>query len=82
MNDDMIIAKIEQVFRDFFEDDGIKLNMDSTSADFEDWDSIAHIQIIYGVEEAFDVQFDADDIMNMFEIRFIVEKLREAGAGA
>jgi acyl carrier protein len=77
MTENEIIAKVEKIFRDFFEDDRLQLSVETTSEDLPGWDSVAHIQLVYEVEEAFGVQFEAEDIMKMNEVRFILEKLRE-----
>jgi acyl carrier protein len=77
MNENEIISKLEDIFRDFFEDAGLRLSVETTSEDLPAWDSVAHIQLVYEIEEAFDVQFEADDIMKMNAIRFIADKLLE-----
>jgi acyl carrier protein len=77
MTENEIIAKLEKIFRDFFEDDSLQLSVETTSEDLPDWDSVAHIQLVYEIEEAFDVQFEAEGIMKMNAVRFILEKLRE-----
>jgi acyl carrier protein len=76
MNDDKILEKLEKLFKDFFEDDELRLRIETTSEDLPEWDSVVHIQLVYEIEEAYGVQFDADDIMKMNEVRFIADRLR------
>lgn len=53
--------RIQAIARDAFDDDGLVLT-DSTSAeDVPGWDSLAHVNFMYAVEEEFDVQFDEDE---------------------
>ncbi|MDR2770625.1 MAG: acyl carrier protein [Clostridiales Family XIII bacterium] len=75
MKEDRILEKLEGIFRDFFEDGNLKLCFETTSEDLPSWDSVAHIQLVYEIEDAFDVQFEAEDIMNMTRVRFIVDRL-------
>jgi acyl carrier protein len=76
MNEEKILEKIEEIFKEFFEDDALTLRIETTSEDLPGWDSVAHIQLVYEIEEAFGVQFDAEDIMQMNKLRFIVDRLR------
>ncbi|MDR2089553.1 MAG: acyl carrier protein [Clostridiales Family XIII bacterium] len=75
MNEDKILEKLEGIFRNFFEDDDLRLRIETTSEDLPEWDSVVHIQLVYEIEEAFGVQFDAEDIMKMNEVRFIADRL-------
>jgi acyl carrier protein len=75
MSEDRILEKLEKVFRSFFEDDDLRLRIETTSEDLPEWDSVMHIQLVYEIEEAFGVQFDAEDIMKMNEVRFIADRL-------
>ena len=55
--------RIAAIARDVFDDDGLVLT-DSTSADdVPDWDSLAHVNFIYSLEEEFDVQFDEEEFV-------------------
>lgn len=40
-----------------------------------EWDSLKHLEIIFLVEEAFNVRLNSDDIVNMHSIDAIVEVL-------
>ena len=41
-----IMARLGEIFRDVFDDDGIVLSDSTTSADIDGWDSIMHITLI------------------------------------
>ena len=45
-----IMARLGEIFRDVFDDDGIVLSDSTTSADIDGWDSIMHITLIGEVE--------------------------------
>ena len=45
----------------------------------EEWESMAHMLFITRVEEQFNIEFSADDIMNMQTIGDIKKILREKG---
>lgn len=55
MND--IHERLQDIFRDVFDDDGLTINDSTTSSDIEDWDSLAHIQLITAIEKEFGIKF-------------------------
>lgn len=38
----------------------LDLDADVSRASLEEWDSLSHVEILFTVEEAFDVEFDAE----------------------
>lgn len=45
-----ITEKLQEIFRDVFDDDTIVLFDEMTSNDVEDWDSLSHINLINDIE--------------------------------
>ena len=77
-----ILERMQTVFRDVFDDDGLVLRDDLTAADVEGWDSLTHINLIYGIECEFKVKFTTAEISslkNAGELRAMV--LKKQGAG-
>jgi acyl carrier protein len=62
MNDNEIYERLNQLFRDFFNDQGIVLQAHSTTADIPRWDSLNHVQIIIKIEAAFGIRFKHAEI--------------------
>lgn len=54
-------ARLQEVFRTVLGDDSIVLDADTRAADLPGWDSLAHINAMFGVEQAFGVQFVGDE---------------------
>ena len=79
MNEDIIILKLQDVFREFFGNSGIDITKETKKEDIDEWDSVLHIQLIFEIESAFDVMFEAEDIPEMISIERITDKLQELG---
>lgn len=62
MNRQEIMEKLNGIFCELFEDDGIQITDEMTAKDIEDWDSLAHLQLIAMVESAFSIQFSLGEI--------------------
>ena len=59
------LEKYSNIYRKVFELDN---NSDVTTLSFQGiplWDSIGHMNLIAALEEAFDVQFEIDDIIDL-----------------
>lgn len=59
-----IKAKLQEIFRDVFDDDSIELFAEMTSADVEDWDSLSHITLIHEIEAAFGIRFTTREVLD------------------
>ncbi len=54
--------RLEQLFQTVFNDDELTLRDDMTAADVPGWDSVAHINLMFSIEEAFGVQFAGNQL--------------------
>lgn len=72
-----IFEKIIEICRDVFDDESLVLTELTTSADVESWDSLTHLSLINELEEAFEVAFTLDEMMeskNLGELLNILMK--------
>jgi acyl carrier protein len=68
--------RLEDVFRQVLDDDDIELGDQTTAADVEGWDSLAHITLMFSIENEFGVQFNAEEfgqIENIGELKRSLE---------
>ena len=70
---DEIYERLNEVFRDFFDDDEIELTPETTAEDIEDWDSLNHITLMAAVEEEFGVRFTMGQVSGMKNVGEMVE---------
>lgn len=52
-----IKEELTKIFREVFDDDSIILRDDMTADDIEDWDSLAHMELIELIEKKFNIHF-------------------------
>ena len=60
-----VYAKLNEVFRDVFDDDSITVGPKTTAKDIEDWDSLEHITLMTDVQKKFKVKFTMGEISSM-----------------
>ena len=76
---DNIYERLTQVFRDFFDDDSIVIDEDTTADDIDDWDSLSHITLMSAVEEEFGVKFTMGEVSGMENVGEMAEIIFERG---
>ena len=60
--------RLEEVFREVFDDDTLVITDETTSQDIKGWDSVAHINLMFGIEQAFGIQFSGNQLAEMGNI--------------
>ena len=61
----LITEQVKEIFIKVFPKvDPLILNLDKKQAEFEDWDSFAHLQLVSQIEKQFGIRLDIDDVMN------------------
>ena len=64
----MIMEQLQEIFRDVFADDAIVLQGTTTSSDIEDWDSLAHIQLISPISATLQEAVAASNVSEFVQI--------------
>ncbi len=65
MKRDEIYSKLNEIFRDVFDDETITVSDKTTANDIEDWDSLTHIVLIAAIEDEFGIKFDMRVVLKM-----------------
>lgn len=72
-----IFERLNEVFRDVFDDDTITVAEDTTAADVDGWDSLMHITLISAVEDEFDIKFNMKDVVSMKHVGDMVDIIEQ-----
>ncbi len=73
MSREEVFERLNEVFRDVFDDASITVNDGTTSDDIEDWDSLEHINLMAAVEFEFGVKFSMGQIVTMKNVGEMVD---------
>jgi len=65
MNRDDYINKLQDIFRDIFDDYNLVVNESTSSDDIEDWDSLTQISLTTAIEKEFEVKFTIQEFMEL-----------------
>lgn len=72
-----VFEKLNEVFREYFDDEEIELKENTTADDIEDWDSLEHINLIVAVENSFDMKFTMGEVTTMKNVGAMVDIILE-----
>jgi acyl carrier protein len=54
--------RLEEVFQEVFDDEHLTLTDEMTARDIPAWDSVAHINLMFSIEQAFGVHFSGNEL--------------------
>jgi len=54
--------RLEEVFQEVFDDDDLVLTDETTANDIPAWDSVAHINLMFSIEQTFGVRFNGNEL--------------------
>lgn len=81
MSREELFEKLNEVFRDVFDDEEITVTDATTAEDIEDWDSLEHINLMAAVEQEFGIKFTMGQIVTMKNVgemaNIILDKLAQ-----
>ena len=68
--------RLREVMGAVFGIDPTAIAGDASSATIAEWDSVRHLQLMLALEEEFNVQFDADELVSLRTVPLIIQRLR------
>ncbi len=77
MENQEIYERLNNVFRDIFDDESIVVKPETTSNDIEDWDSLEHINLVVAVEQEFGMKFNMNEVTTMKNVGDMVKIILE-----
>ena len=77
MNREKIIERLNEVFRDVFDNEDITVTDTTIADDIEEWDSLEHISLIAAVEKAFKMRFTMKEVSGMKNVGEMINILCE-----
>lgn len=73
MSREEVFEKLNEIFREYFDDDTIELTEETTADDIEDWDSLEHINLIVTIENEFGMKFSMGEVTTMKNVGEMVD---------
>lgn len=77
MDSNQILAEINTVFRNVFEDQSLQVGLTTSADDVEDWDSLTHATLISEVQDHFKVKFKISEVLKFNNVGDMVALIQE-----
>jgi acyl carrier protein len=72
-----VLARVQDVFRAELDDEDLLIAPDTSQRNLKAWDSLAHIRLVSGIENEFDIQFSLAEIEQITSVRQFVQLVEE-----
>ena len=80
MSREEVFERLNEVFRDVFDEEDITVDEGTTAEDIDGWDSLEHINLMAAVESEFGIKFSMGQIVTMKNVGemadIILQKVR------
>ncbi len=68
MDEKSILAAVQEIFRDNFDDDTLVITRATNANDIEDWDSLEQINLLTAIEKRFKIKFKLADVRGLKDV--------------
>jgi len=73
MEENVLISKLETIFRDVFNKESLTITKEMSANDLTEWNSLNHMILVTEVENAFSIKFKLKDLNKMHNIGDMIE---------
>ena len=74
MNDNRLL-RVQRIFREIFDDHGLKVTPTLSPAEVPEWDSVATVQIVLALEQEFSFRFATDAVARIQSVQDLLDAL-------
>lgn len=79
MNKEVVMEKLQEIFRDVFGDKNLMIQESTNAENMEGWDSLAQITILEAVQDEFDIKFSLDEMIDLNSVGKIADSIIGGG---
>lgn len=72
---DATLARLQEVFRNVFDDESLVIAIETTAQDIEAWDSVQNVTLMLEVEGVFGVRFSTSEIAYLKNVGDLVDAI-------
>ncbi len=70
-----IFEKLKEILIDVFDDENVTITETSSSDTIEEWDSLAHVQIVNCIQKSFGIKINAREMMDWDNVNDIIDTI-------
>ncbi len=77
MSREEIFLKVQDIFRDIFDEDDLEIQESTSSDDIEDWDSLNHINLVSAIEKEFNIRFALGELQSLKDVGAMIDLMEK-----
>jgi acyl carrier protein len=71
-----LLPQIQEIFRDIFDDPSLIITRDSNASTVEDWDSLAHVNLVTAIEKTYKIKFALGELQEMKNVGDMIDLIQ------
>lgn len=76
MDEQEIVTRLTEIFKDVFDDDALVIKSNMTARDVANWDSLSHVRMILTVEKQFGIRFSSAAVGSISNAGELIEMIK------
>lgn len=68
-----LFGKLQEIFRDIFDDQTLVIQESTSSSDIDEWDSLNHINLIVAIEIDLKIKFSFEELATLKNVGAMVD---------
>ena len=73
MTREEVMERVQDIFRNNFDDDSIELTDATVASDIEDWDSLEQINLLVAIQKEFDIKFSVGEVEGLQDVGEMID---------
>ena len=73
---DSLLEEVQDIFRDVFDQPDLVLTRESNASTVEDWDSLAHVNLMTAIESRYNIKFALGELQELKNVGDMVDKVK------
>jgi len=71
-----LLPEIQDIFRDIFDDDSLVITRESNASTVEDWDSLAHVNLVTAIEKKYKIKFGLGELQQLKNVGEMIDLIQ------
>ncbi|SFS10907.1 acyl carrier protein [Granulicella pectinivorans] len=70
---DNLLQQVQEIFRDVFDQPNLVITRESNASTVEDWDSLAHINLVNAIQKEFKIKFALGELQELKNVGDMID---------
>jgi len=72
-----LLPEIQEIFRDIFDNDKLIITRESNASNVEDWDSLAHVNLVTAIEKKYKIKFGLGELQELKNVGDMIDLMKK-----